>query len=187
MRGASYLCASALNASHVSTSQSTLLCLPTPQWHVQNKLVGSLLHCMGCHVPWVSQAMCHADWQLGRELDPMCPPSSCARSVHLRGQRGRHWSSLSLITLGFFSLFQATGLHKTCRGTFLRPSQRPFGQHWPQDSEGEGGARDSWGIVVEKIKHLVLCVWDVNKLVCSYPVLVIFLFIIPESCTSLIN
>lgn len=50
MRGASYLCTSALNASHVSGSQSMLLYLPTLQWHVQNKLVGFsiALHGVSC-------------------------------------------------------------------------------------------------------------------------------------------
>ena len=140
MRGASYLCVSALNASHVSTSQSTFLYLLTPRWHVQNKLVGSLLHCTGCHVPWVSRTVCRAYWQLGRELDPMCPPSSHAGTAQLRGQMGQvlvEFMPAAFPSLPWFSvLFQATGLCKTCRGTSLRPSQRPFGQRWPQGSEG---------------------------------------------------
>lgn len=86
MRGASYLCTSALNASHVSVSQSMLLYLPTLQWHVQNKLVGSPLHCTGCHVKWVWQTVSCDDGQLGRELDPTCTPSGCVRRAWLRGQ-----------------------------------------------------------------------------------------------------
>lgn len=87
----------------------------------------------------------------------------------------------------FFSLFRATGLHKTWKETFLRLSQRPFSQHQPQDSEGGGWWQGQLGSNSEKVRHPVLCAWDGDKLVCSYPVLLFFFYFIPESCTSLVS
>lgn len=129
-------------------AKSTLLYLPMPWWHVQNELVGSPLHCTGCHVPWVSWTVCCADWQLGRELYPTCPPSGRAGTAQLRGQTGQvrvEFMPAAFPSLPWFSvLFWATGLCKTCRGTSLRPSQRPFGQHWPQSSGGRAVVGTVW-------------------------------------------